>query len=98
MTAELAEDGRTVIVRFTRGDDTREFVWRFPVTIDRGVWREGQYAKGDSVTFGGSSWIAQRDTTDKPETSDAWRLAVKRGRDGKDGRPPPEPKPLKVGS
>jgi hypothetical protein len=38
------------------------------------------------VSFGGSAFIAQRDTTDKPESSDAWRLAVKRGRDGKPGK------------
>lgn len=55
-----------------------------PTMLDRGVWREGEYEKGDTVTFGGSAFIAQRDTTDKPETSDAWRLAVKRGRDGRD--------------
>jgi len=39
------------------------------------------------VTFAGSLFIAQRTTTstERPEDgSDAFRLAVKRGRDGKD--------------
>jgi hypothetical protein len=45
-----------------------------------------RYSAGDAVTFDGSLFIAQQNTTDKPETSAAWRLAVKRGRDGKDAR------------
>jgi hypothetical protein len=59
-----------------------------PMVIDRGVWREGPHAKGDHVTWDGSGWIAQKTTTDKPGTSDAWRLSTKRGRDGKDGAVP----------
>ena len=54
--------------------------------LDRGVWKEGDYEKGDAVTYGGSLWIAQEATTDAPSTSKAWRLAVKKGRDGKDLR------------
>jgi collagen type III alpha len=56
------------------------------IVLDRGVWREGGFKKGDGVSFGGSFFIAQEDTADKPETSKAWRLAVKRGRDGRDGK------------
>lgn len=52
----------------------------------KGVWREGEYKRGDVVTFGGSAFYAKRDTTEKPET-DAWSLFVKRGRDGRDYRP-----------
>ena len=59
----------------------------FPILLDRGVFKsDSAYTRGDVVSFGGSLWIAQRDTKDKPETSDAWRLSVKRGRDGKDGK------------
>lgn len=58
--------------------------FRVPVVLERGVWRQGDYEQGDGVTWDGSYWIAQRKTADKPGTSDAWRLAVKRGRDGKD--------------
>jgi hypothetical protein len=51
-----------------------------------GVWQPGLHKRGDAVTWNGSLFIAQRDTEAKPETSDAWRMAVKRGRDGKDLR------------
>jgi integrin beta 3 len=56
--------------------------------LDAGVWREGMYQRGDTVSHGGSMWIAQQDTDTKPDTPDChWRLSVKRGRDGKDGKP-----------
>ena len=45
----------------------------------------GAYATGDAITWGGSLWIALRDNTEKPESGDAWQLAVKKGRDGRDG-------------
>jgi hypothetical protein len=78
---------RTVTLRFQRAESVKEFPIVFPVPVDRGVYRpENTYAKGDFVSFGGSGFIAQRETSDKPETSDAWRLSVKRGRDGKDGQ------------
>lgn len=54
--------------------------------MNRGVYRSGQaYATGDMVTFSGSTFIAERDAaaTEKPESSTAWRLMVKRGRDGR---------------
>jgi len=84
---EQLEDGRTIQLRFTKGEVSDEFQLRFPVVLDRGTWKERDYQQGDSVSWGGSTWIAQRDTTkaDKPEASDAWRLSVKRGRDGKAG-------------
>jgi hypothetical protein len=54
---------------------------------------------GDSVSHGGSSFIAQVNTSAKPGKSDDWRLAVKRGNDGRDYRPdnkpPTEPVRLK---
>jgi len=57
-----------------------------PLVIDRGVFRaDGLYDKGDGVTFGGSFWIAQTETAARPgEGNTDWRLAVKKGRDGKD--------------
>jgi len=75
------EDG--LALRFVRGETVKEFP--LPVVVDRGVWREKAYRKGSGVTWGGSFWIAQRDTDAKPDSADSgWRLAVKRGRDGRE--------------
>jgi hypothetical protein len=43
--------------------------------------------KGDVVSHSGSGWVCITDTTTAaPGTSDAWRLFVKRGNDGKDAK------------
>jgi integrin beta 3 len=100
MTEVVADDGRTIIRRYERGDQALEFRHSMAVVLDRGVFKEGQtYQAGDGVTWGGSFWIAQEQTTEKPDSGKGWRLAVKRGRDGKDGqvKPVPDPKPVKVG-
>lgn len=90
-TERVLEDDRTVerSTTYTSGKTfTRHIKSPFPVY--RGVWREQQYERGDSVTFGGSQFIANRDTSAKPETEDCgWQLAVKRGRDGKEGKQGP---------
>lgn len=77
---------RTVVLRFMRGDLVREHEIRLGHPLDQGVFREGTtYQRGDGVTFGGSWWIAQKDAPDgKPGVSSDWRLAVKKGRDGRD--------------
>ena len=57
------------------------------IVLDAGVWKEDiTYSRGDGVTLGGSFFIAQVDTAAKPGKSDDWRLAVKRGNDGRDYR------------
>jgi hypothetical protein len=68
------------------GDHRQERSCKVGVLLDRGVWKEGRgYERGDGVTWRGSFWIAQKETSAKPdEASSDWRLAVKRGRDGKD--------------
>lgn len=51
-----------------------------------GVYEAGKsYRKGQAATFAGSLWIAQRDTDGSPGTGDAWKLAVRKGRDAKEG-------------
>lgn len=85
MTVE--HDGeRDFTLRFVRGDQVKEFAFCVPLVIDRGFWAEGKTAElGDGMTFGGSYWIAQKATDTKPEIGNPdWRLAVKKGRDGKD--------------
>ena len=79
------DGGRTITLRFARGDRVKEFSFEVPMVIDRGVYSQGrEYSPGDGVTWAGSYWIAQEHTTEKPDTGKGWRLAVKRGRDGKD--------------
>lgn len=86
LTAEY--DGeRTITLKMQRGEKVKEFSFDMPVVLDRGVYKEGQgYQKGDAVTWAGSVWIAQKDTDQKPDSGDGWRLSVKRGRDGKPGK------------
>lgn len=79
------DGGRTITLRFARGDRVKEFAFEVPMVIDRGVYSQGrEYSPGDGVTWAGSYWIAQERTREKPDTGKGWRLAVKRGRDGKD--------------
>lgn len=48
------------------------------------VYQTGrQYETGDVVTYDGSMWVAVRDTAGAPGKSPDWRLAVKRGQDGR---------------
>lgn len=50
----------------------------------RGVWNHGAYAPGDLVTHKGSLWHCEQPTHAAPgDGSEAWRLAVKRGRDAR---------------
>lgn len=83
------DNERTFTIKAVRGDVVKTIgTLRFPVQIQRGVYVEGKaYELGDVVTWGGSQWHCNEDTTAKPgENAKAWTLVVKRGRDGKDGR------------
>lgn len=92
------KDERHIVLGISLTSGTKiekEFV--MPVVLDRGVYSaDTKYQKGDGVTWAGSWWIAQVDEpTEKPGEPPAgaptgykgqWRLAVKRGRDGKDAK------------
>src|SRR5690625_966971 len=83
MTVEMQPDGRTLELDF--GLYGRRTV-KMPNLVYRGIWKDGQYERGDAVTWAGSLWIAEQDTMSKPSTDDSgWRLAVKKGRAGEDG-------------
>jgi len=84
---EASYDGeKTVTLKFVKGERAKEFAFTLPVVIDRGVYKEGQiYRPGDGVTWGGSYWICQEETSEKPDSGKGFRLAVKKGRDGRDG-------------
>lgn len=50
-------------------------------------WPDKEYRERQFVTFGGRVWACVAKTTrNKPGLSEDWKLAVDRGRDGKDAR------------
>lgn len=86
---ELAveHDGERGFTIRTGGGKVSRFT--LPAIIDRGVWRaDGQYAAGDAVTSDGSLWVAREDgPAHEPGKGPQWRLAVMRGRNGRDAKP-----------
>lgn len=87
MEVNVADDDRTIELGFRRGEDLKVFAIKWPTVIYRGIYHAGQdYAAGDAITWGGSLWIAEKDTNAKPDTPDCgWKLAARKGRDGKNG-------------
>jgi integrin beta 3 len=78
---------RTFVFRFAQGERTKEFPFQVPVMIFRGAFREQAYERGDTVTFGGSLWVCNSATGDKPDDGiEGWTKAIRRGRDGKNGK------------
>jgi hypothetical protein len=70
----LSEDGRTLSFRFVRGEVKLERQVKLATLIYREVWREGEYERGDVVTWGGSAWHCQQQTKDKPADQSLARL------------------------
>jgi integrin beta 3 len=98
---DVAHDGeRMFTLRWMNGEKKEERVFVVPCQIYRGVFKEGEtYARGDTVTFGGSLWHCNGETADKPgDGAKSWTLAAKRGRDGADGKLVPQKarEPLKL--
>lgn len=49
----------------------------------QGAWAAGSYVKNDAVEHGGSSWIANKNTTQEPSVSATdWDLVAAKGADG----------------
>jgi hypothetical protein len=84
---DVESDDRTFVARAfdTAGNEYVTKRW-LPLPKQRGVWKQGEYEHGDYVTMAGAQWHSNRTNTDRPGTSDAWTLVVKRGSDGKDGK------------
>jgi integrin beta 3 len=81
---QLGDDDQTLVLQLRQADRTITRSVRLPIMVYREVWAAGAYNKGSNVTWGGSIWIAVRDTTEAPGPGCSdWKLAVKRGRDGK---------------
>lgn len=90
VAVEHGKDLRSIgiAVRLTGGQVVMRTL-QLPVVIDRGIFKAGDsYVPGDGVTWNGCFWIAQRSVLpgEKPgDESEAFRLAVKKGTDGRDG-------------
>lgn len=60
-------------------------VAKFPLLEWRGVFKQDQrYEVGDVVVWGGSSYVCDQPTSDKPDQNEkAWKLIAKKGRDAR---------------
>jgi hypothetical protein len=59
--AELADDGRTLVLRLTAGEVKKEARLVMPVVIDRGIFKDGAaYMRGDCADV-------RRDDVDRDE-------------------------------
>lgn len=84
--ADVKLEGRLLTFKFRCGERIVEKSIRVDFPLHKGVYRSGaSHEKDDVVTFGGSQWMARRDTKTKPP-SDDWVLVVQRGRDGRDAK------------
>lgn len=102
---EQHENLRWFHVGFEMADGTKKTAaFHVPAILDKGVYKAGEaYEIGDAVTWSGSLWIKQPKEDGKPhghpgEIESGWRLAVKAGRPGRDGKDftPAESKPVRV--
>lgn len=77
---------RTVALKFQRGAITKVFPLTLPLLRYCGTYQDNfPYVIGDVVTSGGNAWHCQQPTTIRPgDSTAAWRLMVRKGRDGKD--------------
>ncbi len=83
------DETRGYIVQFKRGEVVKEFPIATP--WDAGIWESGKvYPKGAGLRRDGSWWIAQTQTSAQPGHDKTWRLAVKKGTDGRQGVRGPE--------
>lgn len=83
--ATIGDRKRQFVFLLSDGSTIRTEVEFEGMVLHRDIYVPGEsYEKGDAVTYGGSFWIAKRNTKASPKSSDDWRLVVKKGRDGKD--------------
>jgi hypothetical protein len=87
---------RTLALKFVRGDTKKTFPIVLPFQRYQGLYQQGKaYDVGDTVTYGGHLWHCREETVTPPgDASKVWQMAVRKGRDGKDGRDAPQPTPV----
>jgi hypothetical protein len=82
--------GKTMAEELRKRDERIAELEARPVGVDyKGVYRKGcSYSRNQAVSHQGSLWIAVKDYPEKEpgEPNSGFRLAVKKGRDGKDGK------------
>lgn len=85
----ILDEQRGVVWRLSRGERVKEHELGTP--YDAGIWESGKvYPAGAGVRRDGSWWIAQTQTSAQPGHDKTWRLAVKKGTDGRTGPQGPE--------
>ena len=82
------KDARTFSLTLSLSTGQKTFEETLPVMVYRGVYKDGAgYTHGDTVTWAGSLWHCQKDTSMKPGSAcPDWVLVAKKGTDGKDMR------------
>ncbi|MCE8052282.1 hypothetical protein HOP61_13305 [Halomonas daqingensis] len=77
----------TIKTLMSSGEEQAQ-VFTLPVTVYKGTYVESEsYTKGDLVTWGGSVWHSEiEENTTKPGAGEEWKLAVKKGQNGRDLR------------
>lgn len=98
--AEQFEDATTFGVRFLRGGEVvHQFKWMRPTFADtyRGGWNSDEkYSRGDTVTHGGSCYLALAANASRPPAPE-WKMIVRTGLPGKNGRDGERGPPGEVG-
>lgn len=86
ITGDSPDGGRTLRLQLSAGGRIRAVELRTAAIIDRGTYSPNTaYEAGDAFTYGGSLWVTQKNSPQgKPGESADFRLAVRRGRDGKE--------------
>lgn len=99
------KDGRDAVMGnckiVTLEDGTKTWAWMDGTPVEggkiggyRGVFKAGEsYEPGENVTHAGSVWMCMKATTERPgdaQGGEFWKLAVKRGMDGREGKPGPQ--------
>jgi hypothetical protein len=82
------EEARTVTLTMGTAEGAKSVTRKASWLLDRGIYSAGKsYDRGDTVSWGGNLWIAQVDGTKTmpAEAEPEWRLAVRKGRDGRNG-------------
>lgn len=80
------DESRGWMLRLAQGDRVKE--WELGIPFDKKVWSAGTtYPKGAAVTWDGHYWMAVESTVEPPgEGCPAWRLVVRRGKQGREGK------------